>query len=169
MAEEARAGRGRAGRGRLAILLVGVLLAAAGCAVSGSPGLSGSAAGLGSGVVPSSSEGPISPVVGTVASVDPAAPASPAATPKKATAKPSAKPPAKTAQPTASPAGAQPLGFTLLTTGGETLTFTIGELDNADEFPPEDLYDRISSGDPIRVLFTVEGDTLLVYHIEDAG
>jgi len=60
------------------------------------------------------------------------------------------------------------LGFTLLTTGGETLTFTIGELDNEEDFPASDLYGRITTEDPIRVFFTVEGDTLLVYHIEDA-
>jgi hypothetical protein len=107
----------------------------------------------------------LSPVVGTVASVDPPAPA-PTASPK-ATAKGSAKP-TKSPSPAATASGPPVLGFTLLTTGGETLTFTIGELDNEDEFPPSDLYGRIATEDPIRVFFEVDGDTLLVYHIEDA-
>ena len=170
--ERADVGPSRAGRRRLAVLvvlLVGIALAATGCAVSGTPGPSAVPTIAGSGDL-SASGGPVSPVVGTVLSVDPplgAASPSPKATPK-ATPRTSAKP---TTKPTAKPpASAAPvIGFTLVTTGGETLTFTIGELDNADEFPPTDLYDRITTGDPIRVLFTVEGDTLLVYHIEDAG
>jgi len=171
--ERADVGPSRAGRRRLAVLvvlLVGIALAATGCAVSGTPGPSAVPTIAGSGDL-SASGGPVSPVVGTVLSVDPpigAASPSPAKATPKATAKTSAKP---TTKPTAKPpASAAPvIGFTLVTTGGETLTFTIGELDNADEFPPGDLYDRITTGDPIRVLFTVEGDTLLVYHIEDAG
>jgi len=106
----------------------------------------------------------MSPVVGVVATVDPAAQASPAATSTKATAKPG-----KSAAPTANPTFSEVRGFTLLTTGGETLTFTIGELDNPDDFPAVSLYDRLTTQDPIRVFFTVEGDTLVVYHLEDAG
>ena len=71
--------------------------------------------------------------------------------------------------PTASPSRPPVVGFTLQTTGGDTLTFMIGELDNVDEFPPDSLYDRMRTEDPIRVFFTVDGDTLIVYHIEDAG
>lgn len=161
---------GRPGRGLLAILLAAIVVVATGCTISGTPGPSAVPTIAGSGDL-SGSGGPVSPVVGTVLSVDPPAGA-PSPSPAKATPKPSAKTSAKpTAKPSAKPAGsaAPVIGFTLLTTGGETLTFTIGELDNADEFPPADLYDRITTGDPIRVLFTVEGDTLLVYHIEDAG
>ncbi|HEX7471549.1 MAG TPA: hypothetical protein VF323_00575 [Candidatus Limnocylindrales bacterium] len=171
MAARAGVERARPARGRLAVLLAGFLVVATGCAISGTPGPSAVPTIAGSGALSSASNGPVSPVVGTVLSVDPPA-AAPAASPVKASAKPTAKTSAKpTAKPSAKPAGsAAPVrGFTLLTTGGETLTFTIGELDNADEFPPEDLYDRISSGDPIRVLFTVAGDTLVAYHIEDAG
>jgi hypothetical protein len=146
---------------RWLVFLAASILLAAGCATAASPGSSPSKTISPSGLL-SPSTGPVSPVVGTVASVDPPAPA-PTASPK-ATAKGSAKP--KSPSPGAS--GPPVLGFTLLTTAGETLTFTIGELDNEDEFPPSDLYGRITTEDPIRVFFTVDGDTLLVYHIEDA-
>ena len=150
--------------GRLRFMfLVATMLVAAGCATAASPGSSPSKTISPSGLL-SPSTGPVSPVVGTVASVDPPAPA-PTASPK-ATAKGSAKP--KSPSPGATVGGPPVLGFTLLTTAGETLTLTIGELDNEDEFPPSDLYGRITTEDPIRVFFTVEGDTLIVYHIEDA-
>ena len=148
--------------GRLGLLVAAVVLAATACANASSPGSSPAPT-----IRPSQaggSNGPLSPVVGTVASVDPAAQASPAATPTKASAKPG-----KSAPPTPNPTFSKVRGFTLLTTGGETLTFTIGELDNADEFPPDSLYDRVATEDPIRVFFTAVGDTLVVYHIEDAG
>jgi hypothetical protein len=144
----------------IAILLAGVMLVALGCTSVASPGSSPSKTISPSGLL-SPSTGPLSPVVGTVASVDPPAPAPSAST--KASAKPT-----KSASPAVSPSAAPVLGFTLLTTGGETLTFTIGELDNEDEFPSSDLYGRISTEDPIRVFFEIDGDTLLVYHIEDA-
>jgi hypothetical protein len=152
-------------RGRLAILLLGALLVAVACTSSSSPGTSPSKTISPSD--PSASSGPVSPVVGTVASVDPALKPSPGASPGK-TPKPTAKP-TKTAAPKPSPTPAPVTGFTLLTIGGETLTFKIGKLDNADDFPPSDLYDRLTTEDPIRVDFTIEGDTLVVYHIEDAG
>jgi hypothetical protein len=150
----------------LAGVLALALLVVAGCATpSTSSGPSSSAAGSapGSGQ-PSTSDAPVSPVVGTVASVDPAANPSPAASPTKASAKPSAKASA-TPKPTTVPV----FGFTLLATDGQTLTFTLGDLDNAADFPPSSLYDRMSTEDPIRVFFTIVGDSLVVYHIEDAG
>jgi hypothetical protein len=150
----------RGGGRRFAILLAAAVLVAAGCATAASPGSSPSKTISPSGLLPPS-RGPVSPVVGTVASVDPPAPV-PTASPKA-----SAKP-AKSASPAVSPSAAPVLGFTLVTTGGDTLTFTIGELDNEEDFPPSDLYGRISTEDPIRVYFEVDGDTLLVYHIEDA-
>ncbi len=156
---------------RSAVLLGAAVLLIAGCAVSSSPGSSASRT-----IRPldstDASLGPTSPVVGIVASVDPPL-ASPSATPAK-TVKPSqsAKPgasPSKTPKPVASPSSRPVLGFTLLTTAGDTLTFVIGDLDNADEFPPQSLYDRLSTEDPIRVDFTVDGDRLIATHIEDAG
>lgn len=152
------------GRPAFAILLAGVMLVALGCTNAASPGSSPSKTISPSNLL-SPSSGPSSPVVGTVASVDPspAPPASP-----KASAKASAKP-TKSASPAVTPSAAPVLGFTLVTTGGETLTFTIGELDNEDEFPAADLYDRLTTEDPIRVYFEVDGDTLLVYHLEDAS
>ncbi len=145
---------------RLAILLAGAMLVAIGCTSAASPGSSPSKTISPSGLL-SPSSGPLSPVVGTVASVDPPAP------PPTASPKASAKP-TKSASPAVSPSPPPVLGFTLLTTGGETLTLTVGELDNEDEFPPSDLYDRLTTEDPIRVFFEIDGDTLLVYHIEDA-
>lgn len=152
-------------RARLGVLLAAVVLVAGACATAVSPGSSVSKT-----IRPSDSAGaavgPTSPVVGIVTSVDPVAAASPSASAGK-TAKPSGKP--KTAPPTASPAPTKVKGFMLLTTAGDTLTFVIGELDNVDEFPPDSLYDRMSTEDPIRVDFTVEGDKLVATHIEDAG
>jgi hypothetical protein len=145
-------------------LIAAALLLIVGCATAASPGSSPSKTISPSGLL-SPSSGPVSPVVGTVASVAPPAPAASAS--PKATAKGSAKP-TKSPSPAATASGPPVLGFTLVTTAGETLTFTIGELDNEDEFPASDLYGRITTEDPIRVFFTVDGDTLIVNHIEDA-
>lgn len=138
------------GTPRLAIAIVCLVFAAAACApASTTPPASSSAAPPSAKVsTPTASEGPISPVVGTVTAVSPAAQASPA-----------------------SPGGtfSEVTGFTLLTSGGETLTFKIGELDNAADFPDYQLYDRLTSGDPILVFFEIVGNDLVVYHIEDAG
>jgi len=60
-------------------------------------------------------------------------------------------------------------GFTLLTTGGLTLTFVIGKLDNEAEFPPGSLADHATSQQPVLVYFNVENGKLVVYHMEDAG
>lgn len=156
-------------RGRLALPLAAILVVAAACANASSPGTSASRTIPASGGAPSS-EGPVSPVVGTVTSVDPPAPPSPEATPSPLASpgKASAKP-ARSPTPTASPSLPPVVGFTLQTAGGETLTFVIGELDNVDDFPPESLYDRMVSQDPIRVFFAVDGPNLIVHHIEDAG
>jgi hypothetical protein len=154
------------GRARLGALLAVVALVIGACATAASPGSSASKT-----IRPSDSAGvatgPSSPVVGIVTSVDPVAPPSPSVAAGK-TAKPSAKP-TKTPVPTASPSGPKVTGFTLLTTAGDTLTFVIGNLDNAVDFPPDSLYDRMSTEDPIRVDFTVDGTRLVATHIEDAG
>lgn len=147
---------------RLAALFAAVVLLVAACATASSPGSSPSKT-IRPADSSAASPGPTSPVVGIVTTVDPAAPASPSASPGK-TAKPS-----KSAKPTASPSAKPVVGFTLLTTAGDTLTFVIGDLDNADEFPPASLYDRMSTEDPIRVDFTVDRGKLIATHIEDAG
>jgi hypothetical protein len=59
-------------------------------------------------------------------------------------------------------------GFTLRTNNGDTLVFTLGTLDNADEFPPAHLKDHQTSGEPVFVFFRDENGQLIVYHIEDA-
>jgi hypothetical protein len=151
---------------RLLVLLAAVVVMVGACATAASPGSSASKT-----IRPADSAGasigPTSPVVGIVTGVDPAAPPSPAASPAK-TPKGTAKPP-KTPPPAASPAPSKVKGFTLLTTAGDTLTFVLGELDNIEDFPPDSLYDRMSTEDPIRVDFTIDGDRLVVTHIEDAG
>lgn len=151
----------------LAVVFVLAIFAVAGCATpSTSSGPSSSATGpaVASGGVPSTSDAPVSPVVGTVATVDPPLKPSPVASPTKAPAKPSAK-----ASPTPKHSVEPVFGFTLLSTDGQTLTFTLGDLDNAADFPPSSLYDRMTTEDPIRVFFTIVGGSLVVYHIEDAG
>ena len=154
---------------RAALILALAMLTVAACATpSTSSGPSSAALSSEGTGLPQTSDAPVSPVVGTVASVDPPAKPSPAASPKsspKSSPKASAK---------ASPAGpkateAPVFGFTLLATDGQTLTFTLGDLDNAADFPPSSLYDRLSTEDPIRVFFTIVGGNLVVYHIEDAG
>jgi hypothetical protein len=60
-------------------------------------------------------------------------------------------------------------GFTLLTSGGVTLTFVIGKLDNEADFPPGSLAEHIASLQPVLVYFNVEKGKLVVYHVEDAG
>jgi hypothetical protein len=59
-------------------------------------------------------------------------------------------------------------GFTLRTNNGDTLVFTIGTLDNADEFPPGHLKEHQASGSPVFVFFREENGQLVAYHIEDA-
>jgi hypothetical protein len=146
-------------------MAVGVL-AVAGCASAAtSSGPSSSAAGSVEGTaLPGTSDAPVSPVVGMVSSVEPTLRPSPAASPTKAGTKPSAK-----ASATPKPTAVAVVGFTLMSTDGQTLTFRLGDLDDPDEFPPSSLYDRLSTGDPIRVFFTIVGGKLVVYHIEDAG
>ena len=60
-------------------------------------------------------------------------------------------------------------GFTLRTNAADTIVFTFGTLENADEFPPGHLKEHQTTAAPILVFFRVEGDRLIVYRIEDAG
>ena len=60
-------------------------------------------------------------------------------------------------------------GFTLRTRSGVDLTFVIGQLDNAIDFPPGHLAEHQASLLPVLVYFKVEGGKLVVYHLEDAG
>ena len=60
-------------------------------------------------------------------------------------------------------------GFTLRTNDGTTIDFVIGQLENADEFPLDQLTDRQTSAAPILVFFRPDNGQLLVYRLEDAG
>jgi hypothetical protein len=60
-------------------------------------------------------------------------------------------------------------GFTLKTNLGETYRFTIGQLQNADEFPPSNLKDSMDTSSPVLVFFDVVNGELVVNRMEDAG
>ncbi len=59
-------------------------------------------------------------------------------------------------------------GFTLAASGGQTLTFVIGVLENATDFPPSELADHQASADPVLVSFRMENGQLVAYRLEDA-
>lgn len=65
--------------------------------------------------------------------------------------------------------GSQVTGFTLRTSDGTTVDFTIGQLENADEFPADELTDHEGSVAPILVFFRSENGKLVVFRLEDAG
>jgi hypothetical protein len=58
--------------------------------------------------------------------------------------------------------------FDLRTDDGRTYTFTIGELENAVEFPPGHLREHMATSSPVRVFFEAVGAELVVNRIEDA-
>jgi len=60
-------------------------------------------------------------------------------------------------------------GFRLRTNDGETIEFTMGALENGDEFPPGHLKEHQATSTPILVFFRPENGQLVVYRIEDAG
>jgi hypothetical protein len=57
--------------------------------------------------------------------------------------------------------------FTIRTANGETLEFRIGELDNADEFPPGHLNAHKADAYPVLVTFHVVGTELVATHLAD--
>lgn len=59
-------------------------------------------------------------------------------------------------------------GFTIISAAGQTLTFTIGTLENGDEFPPGHLKEHMASATPILVSFRQENGALVAYRLEDA-
>ena len=63
----------------------------------------------------------------------------------------------------------QVTGFTLRTNDGETIAFTIGTLENGDEFPPGHLKEHQAAASPVLVFFREANGQLVVYRIEDAG
>ena len=53
-------------------------------------------------------------------------------------------------------------GFTLRTNDGETITFTLGPLENGDEFPPGHLKEHQTPAAPVLVFFRQENGQLVV-------
>jgi hypothetical protein len=60
-------------------------------------------------------------------------------------------------------------GFTIRTDDGRSLTFVLGPLENATEFPPGHLGEHLATSEPVRVFFRLEGASMLAYRIEDAA
>ncbi|MFL5757692.1 MAG: hypothetical protein ACJ77N_15545 [Chloroflexota bacterium] len=60
-------------------------------------------------------------------------------------------------------------GFTLRTNDGQTLTFRIGTLENAADFPPGHLSEHQATSEPVKVSFRQVGNDLVVYRLEDAA
>ena len=58
--------------------------------------------------------------------------------------------------------------FTVRTSSGQSYEFRIGQLDNAEEFPPSHLSAHMADGVPVRVTFHLEGTDLVATHLDDA-
>ncbi len=60
-------------------------------------------------------------------------------------------------------------GFVLRTDAGTEIAFAVGPLENAVEFPPSHLAEHMATSEAVRVSFRLDGETLLVYRVEDAS
>lgn len=59
-------------------------------------------------------------------------------------------------------------GFTLRTVDGATVAFTIGTLQNGDEFPPGHLVEHQATATQVRVWYRAEGGAKVAIRLEDA-
>jgi hypothetical protein len=59
-------------------------------------------------------------------------------------------------------------GFDLRTTNQGTLAFTLGDLENAVEFPPGHLVEHQATGTPVRVWYRSEAGDRVAVRLEDA-
>jgi hypothetical protein len=59
-------------------------------------------------------------------------------------------------------------GFTLRASNGTDLTFVLGTLENAADFPPGHLTEHMAAADPVLVYFRVENGAMVVYRLDDA-
>ena len=59
-------------------------------------------------------------------------------------------------------------GFTLRASNGQDLTFVVGSLENAADFPPGHLTEHMAAADPVLVYFRVENGAMVVYRLDDA-
>jgi hypothetical protein len=60
-------------------------------------------------------------------------------------------------------------GFTLRTSGGRTIDFRLGTLENPTEFPPGHLKEHQATSEAIRVFFRIEAGLPVVYRLADAA
>ena len=58
--------------------------------------------------------------------------------------------------------------FSLRTSAGRIVRFTLGNLDNPTQFPPGHLAEHQLTSIPVLAFFKVDGPNLVVYHLEDA-
>jgi len=59
-------------------------------------------------------------------------------------------------------------GFTLRTADGATVAFTIGALENGDEFPPGHLVEHQATAQQVRVWYRAVGGAKVAIRLEDA-
>lgn len=59
--------------------------------------------------------------------------------------------------------------FKLRLRDGRVLDFQLGELENADEFPPGHLAEHQATAEQVRVVYRLEGDVRYAVRLEDAG
>lgn len=53
--------------------------------------------------------------------------------------------------------------------GDVVFDFQVGELDNADQFPPGHLLEHQATAERVRVFYRLEGEERVAYRLEDAG
>lgn len=63
----------------------------------------------------------------------------------------------------------QVTSFDLRTTDGEVYTFELSRLEPDSQFPPGHLTEHQAGAEPIRVHFTVDGQTIFAARLEDAS
>lgn len=60
-------------------------------------------------------------------------------------------------------------GFSLRTEAGQVVEFLIGTLANPTEFPPSHLAEHQATGQPVRVLYLQQGESMVAVRIDDAS
>ncbi|MFL5749645.1 MAG: hypothetical protein ACJ767_03390 [Chloroflexota bacterium] len=60
-------------------------------------------------------------------------------------------------------------GFTIRTSDGRTVAFTLGQLENASQFAPGHLNEHVATAVPVLVTYRVENGQRMVVRLEDAA
>ncbi|HET9851469.1 MAG TPA: hypothetical protein VFP56_03065 [Candidatus Limnocylindrales bacterium] len=60
-------------------------------------------------------------------------------------------------------------GFAIRISGGTTLSFALGALENATEFSPSHVAEHMATSEPVRVFFRLDGTRAVAYRLEDAS